>query len=117
MRVLVFALSLLLCSGCFVIDEIDAGIEIIDQHGNKGKNKKSAEPESEPARPAAAEKEGPGFFDAAVSWAEQKLEGPPPPPDPADFPIRCWINGKEHFRTRWDCEARGGKAFDLPPRP
>lgn len=117
MRVLVFSLSLLLCSGCFIADEIDSGVEILDQHGNKGKDKKAARAAAESGadQPAAAKKEGPGFLDGIVGWAEEALEEPPPPPDPADFPVRCWIDGKEHFRTRWDCEARGGKAVDLPP--
>lgn len=115
MRALVLALSVLLCSGCFVSDELDKAVALIDQHGNKGKHKKAnAEAEAEAEELAAAQKEGPGFFDEIVSWAEEQLEEPPPPPDPADFPVRCWIRGKEQFRTRWDCESRGGRAFELP---
>ena len=118
MRVLVFALSLLLCSGCFIADELDAGMKLIDQHADKSvraaRDKANAEAEAEAQ--AAAKNEGPGLIDGVVSWAEEVLEEEPPPPDPADFPIRCWINGKEHFRTRWDCESRGGKAVELSSR-
>lgn len=117
MRVLVLALVLLLGPGCFISDEIDEGNKILDQVGGKppGAAAKAAEEPEPPARAPAARKNEPGMLDSLISWGEKQTEEPKPPPDPADAPVRCYIKGKMQFKTRWDCEARGGRAVDLPP--
>ncbi len=62
-------------------------------------------------------KQGPGILQELVVWTKKKLEGPPPPPDPGDVPVRCTIGNGVLFTTRGECEARGGQVRELPPRP
>jgi hypothetical protein len=120
MRVLCIALIALMASGCFVSDELDKGIAIIDQHGNKGKGKKATAQEEAPPEPAEApaprgHRKEPGLWDSLVGWVEEELEPEPPPPDPEDAPVRCWIGKREHFSSLRDCQARGGKPVSLDP--
>lgn len=115
-RVLVLILSLAVCSGCFVADELDAGREILDQHSPKdAKAKAEPEPEPEPARPAPARahSDEPGLLGSLLGMAQEQFEPEPPPPDPDDAPVRCWIGKREHFSTRRDCASRGGKPVEL----
>ncbi len=106
------------------MDELDSGMGILEQHspkkkGGKGEPVAKAEkggkaPESEaPAAPSS--KEGPGILHELVVWTKKKLEGPPPPPDPQDVPVRCDVGQSVLFTTRGECEARGGVGRELPP--
>ena len=124
MRICVALLALTLCSGCWVMDELDSGMGIMEQHspkkkGGKGeptaqaeKGGKAPEPGAAPAPPA---NEGPGILHELVVWTKKKLEGPPPPPDPQDVPVRCNMGKSVLFTTRGECEGRGGQARELPP--
>ena len=73
------------------------------------------EPDPRPAPPGVERRRGPSTLDSLVSWAEKQLEGPPPPSDPGDAMVRCWVGPHEHFTTKRDCESRGGRGYDLPP--
>lgn len=118
MRVLILILVLGLCSACGAFDELEKGNKILDQHGGRhpaGNKAEKAEVEPEPeSRPALTRKSGPSAMEKLVSWAEKKLEGPPPPPDPDDAVVRCWVGRHQHFTTRRDCISRGGRASELP---
>ena len=110
MRIAVVLLVPLL-SGCFVMDEIDAGME--------ASPKKPKQVQEEAPPPAAARKpakQEPGLFEKATTWVEKKLEGPPPPPDPNDAMVRCILGDREQFLRKYDCESRRGRAIPLPPR-
>ena len=120
MRVLILTLALGLCSACGAFDELEAGNKILDQHGGRhpaGNKAETSEVEPDPhsAPPAPKRKSGPSTMEKLVSWAEKKLEGPPPPPDPDDAVVRCWVGRHEHFTTRRDCASRGGRSHELPP--
>jgi hypothetical protein len=122
MRIAVVLAALLLCSGCFVSDELDQGMEILDKHGSKGTQKtaqakKGKAPAADEApAPATPAKKEPGMLEELTKWASKKLEGPPPPPDPGDTPVRCFAGGREYFSSRSDCEAKRGRVVELPPR-
>jgi hypothetical protein len=122
MRIAVLVLALFLAPGCFVGEELDQGDKLLDQHGGKRvqklKQKKGAPKAAETAEaPAPGPKsEGPGILAELTQWASKKLEGPPPPPDPGDAPVRCFIGDRQLFTSRYDCEAQRGRAVELPPR-
>jgi hypothetical protein len=125
MRIAAILAALLLCSGCWVADELDSGSELMDKHSKRGtkehraaKAKRGADTgaPAEPTAPAA-KPEGPGMLEEIVAWVGKKLEGPPPPPDPGDAPVRCLVGKSQLFSSRSDCEARGGRPIDLPPDP
>jgi len=113
MRVLATFLVLILASGCFIADEIDAGVATLPTKPGAAKE----EPEEAPAPAAPTRRTGPeepGFFSVMVGMIEEELEPEPPPPDPDDTPVRCWIGGKQHFSSRRDCQSRGGRVVELP---
>jgi hypothetical protein len=123
-RTFAVLLALTLCSGCWVADELDSGMGLMEQHTAKGKKKGAkAPPAAKPGKdgtapgspPAPAGKEDPGILRELVVWTKKKLEGPPPPPDPQDVPVRCEMGKSVLFTTRGECEARGGAARELPP--
>lgn len=125
MRTLVALLALTLCSGCWVMDELDSGKELMEQHTPKGKKRAgkgeptatAAKDGKAPESPATSPgQEGPGILHELVVWTKKKLEGPPPPPDPLDVPVRCDLGKSLLFTTRGDCEARGGTGRELPPK-
>ena len=112
MRVFVVLFALVFASGCFIADEIDAGVATLPQ---RPQAKAENEPEpAAPSRPTSSGSEDPGLFSSLLGLAQEELEPEPPPPDPAEMPVRCWIGKRENFMTRRDCESRGGKAVDLP---
>lgn len=111
MRVPAAIAVLVLCSGCWVMDEIDQGVEILESHSPK---KTAEEPQaSAPPAAAASKSKGPSAFDELVDWAQKKLEPAPPPPDPNDQMVRCAIGHREQFTARYDCAARGGRVIEL----
>jgi len=121
MRIAVLFAALLLLPGCWVADELDQGDKLLEQHAGKrikqAKAKKgraeAPQAESEPARKS----EGPGMLQELATWAGKKLEGPPPPPDPGDTPVRCFVGDRQLFTSRYDCEAQRGRVVELPPQP
>ena len=120
MRVLVITLALGLGSGCGALEELEAVDKRLDQNAGRhvaGSEAEESEPEPDlrPAPPGVERLRGPSTIDRLVSWAEKQLEGPPPPPDPGDALVRCWVGPHEHFTTKRDCESRGGRGYDLPP--
>ncbi len=118
MRVLILTLALGLCSACGALEELEAGNKILDQHAGRhpaGNKAEESEPDPPPAPSGVERGSGPSTMEKLVSWAEKKLEGPPPPPDPGDAMVRCWVGAHEHFTTKRDCESRGGRSHELPP--
>jgi hypothetical protein len=104
MRVLLLVLCGLLVSGCFVFEEIDKGMEIMEAHtpaANKKKQEQDALAESGEKPPTYAEKVG-GWFENAKSLA-------PGDSTSADPLIACRTGGRTLFTKRADCLARGGQ--------
>ncbi len=112
MRAFVAIAAVSLCSGCFVSDELDKGMDLMDRHAREDRRSEN--------KPAPAEKEpgpkGPSGLDELWGWATKVSEPTRRPPDPRDAPIRCFVGKRELFSTRSDCESRGGRAVELPPR-
>lgn len=92
-------------TGCFVLDELDQGQAILDQHSPRGKEK--AEPAPEPVAPRPVD-DGPGVGERLSEWWRSALEEGPTPSDPNDGIVRCTIRGKLNFTRESDCQARGG---------
>jgi hypothetical protein len=121
MRIALGLLALVLLTGCWVGDELDKSMEIANSVGKRKVPAESADGspeaaagEAEPAPVPAGAKPGKSLVDEIREWATPKPA--PTPPDPADAPVRCTIGSRQLFSTRLDCEARGGRAVELPPR-
>ena len=117
-----FAAQLVACalataplSGCFVLDEIDAGMEIMEAHTPQDqKKKKNVDPATGLQRGG-----GGGHLGARKRlsdyYAEQRAKAAPrsTSKDPEDQMVRCEIAGATHFTRRRDCNVRGGRVASL----
>jgi hypothetical protein len=105
MKLLLSILFALLCSGCFVIDEIDKGQAIMKAHSAKNE-------ESEKAADAGGSKGSPKSPRERLAeyYAKQRAKAPEPTQDldPANAVGSCRIAGKVEFMRRSDCKLRGG---------
>jgi hypothetical protein len=103
-----------LLGGCFVLDEIDAGQELMKQH--QPKDAATAEPEEK-----SSEDDSPGFLERAKRfWAGlggdgQRGEGAhaddSPPPHPDNVLVRCDVQGRLEFTRKFTCHRKGGKVL------
>lgn len=96
---------LLLAPGCFVIDEIDAGMEIMEAHTpaeNKKKQAAATAPDGEP-KPTYDQLVGEWWKDATTLSSEPSAEAAEDPLVP------CQHGGKSTYTRRSDCLARGGQ--------
>jgi hypothetical protein len=104
--VLTLAVSLGLCTGCFVLDEIDQGREVMKRHS--GQN-----PGARQAAPAAVadpvEDEGPGLFARVQAFLQEQREGFAPERDPSDEIVTCELEDGLTFTYASDCRSHGGK--------
>ncbi len=101
-----------LLGGCFVLDEIDAGQEILKQHAPKD----AAEAEEDPSG-----KDSPGFLDRAKRfWAGLRSDkqgrtggraNDSPPPHPDNTLVRCDVQGRLEFTRKFTCQRKGGKVL------
>jgi hypothetical protein len=114
-RLLPLTLLLWLCSGCFVLDEIDKGQAIMDQHASK--ERREAEAAERKAEKEEAAKGGSLLADlqdqvASVGgWLAEATQVAPPERDPDDTVVQCQISGRTHFLRKSDCQIRGGRAL------
>jgi len=105
MRLLASILAALLCSGCFVAEEIEAGRAIMEAHS----------PDEKPEAADAKQGGGGGAPKTARErlsdyYAKQrdKAAGPSKSLSPADDVGGCRIGGTTKFTRRSDCALRGG---------
>lgn len=112
-RLVPLTLVLWLCSGCFVLDEIDSGAEIMDQHASNERRAADAEKKAK----TAEEEEGSLLADlqgqvaSLGGWLEEATEKAPPERDPSDTPVLCEVAGRTHYLRKSDCSVRGGRAL------
>ncbi len=99
--------------GCFVLEELDKGSEILDQHSPR---KKAERAESPPPTRAAAKKgeDEEGLLAGVQGWLQEKQKESAksdsgPPPDPDDVPVLCQSGGRTQYVRKSDCLLRGGK--------
>lgn len=107
-RILLVALLAGLCQGCFVLEEIDKGQKLIDQHSPAAREKAARQAEARKAAQADAEQEE-GTLEELKKWWAKKREPAPPKRDPDDVVVRCQIRGSLHFTRKSDCMLRGGR--------
>jgi hypothetical protein len=99
----------LLCGGCFVLDEIDSGVAIMDSHT----------PDSQKAAAKAATVGTAENSDGTPKnarerlneyYAKQRAKAPASAPTAAseDKVGQCRIRGTTYFTRRSDCQLRGG---------
>jgi hypothetical protein len=93
------ALGLASLPGCFVFDELDAGMEKID----RASAKKKTEPEPAPVASAGTDAETEGRRRSL--WEGGRSLNPH---EKSDAIARCTLGGSVQFMTRDDCLARGG---------
>ena len=108
--ILVVALLASLCQGCFVLEELDKGQQIMDQHSPRAREK-AAQQEEASAAPRAGAKQEEGTLDGLKKWWKKKREPAPPKRDPDDGAVRCQIAGTTHFTRKSDCMLRGGRVL------
>jgi hypothetical protein len=112
-------LSGLIFSGCFVIDEIDKGNAILDQHGGRARKQREAAAAAAAAEESAAAKrrsgpQEPGVKEQLSKWWQEVSEEGPAPPDPNNGIVRCTIGGTIAFTREKECKIRGGRAAKVP---
>ena len=98
------------CQGCFVFDEIDKGMEIMEQHSPK-RGAASTPSEPKPGSRASKEKQDLGLLARLQKGWEDWNKPKPVQRDPSDVVVRCEIAGAMHFTRKSDCRIRGGTAI------
>ncbi len=108
--VLCLLAAVCLAPGCFVLDEIEAGQEIMDQHRPGGEKA-----EQDTREPHPSEDSAPGLVARVKDWwsglgAEdaQAARDSGPPPHPDDVLGTCDLGGSLTFMRKFDCQRRGG---------
>ena len=112
-RLLAIALVAWLCQGCFVLEELEKGEAIMDQHSGRKVREERAAREAGRLAARGAGPEDPNWI---VTWTE-KIEGwwreawqrDPPELDPDDIVVRCGLGESTRFTRKSDCLVRGGR--------
>ena len=104
-RTLALVLTLVFGSGCFVIDEIDAGMKIMEEHTPTSQKKQDEAKTRDGAKPSTYQKTVQAWWKDAktlsTSSADRKASDDPILP--------CTHRGKTVFTKKSDCIARGGQ--------
>jgi len=108
LRFAALAFALAFGTGCFVLDELDAGMEIMESHTPADKKK----PKTENAKAGPEAEKPPTYQQAVSSWfGNAKTLSKSPGEDEGDDPVvSCRHAGKTLFTKRSACLARGGEA-------
>ena len=106
-RVLAILLACQLCLGCFVFEELDSGMEMMDKPTFAKKEKKAAPKTA--ARPSGgSSSSGPNVQQRVASWWNEARSVNSGEVD--ENMVACEIGGKTQFMGKTDCLARGGRA-------
>ncbi len=114
-RLVLIALASFWLTGCFVLEELRKGDELIEQHSSRWRKKKEAEQARQiEAAAAKAAKAGPPIEwaktkDKLADWWEEATEEQPIEPDPNDHIVGCEVKGKVRFTRKSQCEIYGGR--------
>jgi hypothetical protein len=98
---LIALLASLLWSGCFALDEIDAGQKEMDRYGSKGTGT--------PAEAAAAKEKEASPAERAKQWWNSARTFEPRSEDAKSDIVSCKVEGDIRFTTQADCQNAGGK--------
>lgn len=100
-------ISLLASSGCWVINELDNGSKLMDQHSGKAKKAKEAEEEEAATSQVVGKK---GAIDAYFKQEEEDGTAKSFSPGQVNEGIvTCHIGKSVQFMTKENCAARGGR--------
>ena len=103
MRLALLLLLSALCSGCFVLNEIDSGMEIMEAHTPEDKKKPAAaKAGDEPEKPPTYSESVQGWFQNAKTLGPRKKGGENPM-------VQCKLGGSTRFTRRTDCQSQGGQ--------
>ena len=97
----------LLCGGCFVLDEIDQGLAVMDSHtpdSEKVKTEAVGSTTNADGSAKSARKRLDEYYAKQRATAPESTKTA----DPGDEIGRCRIRGTTHFTRRSDCRLRGG---------
>lgn len=94
-----FAASL---SGCWVIDEIDKGKKLMDDHSPKAKKEEKA---AAPAKVAAQNGALDNYFNQEAQKGTTKTFSPG---QMSEGIVACKVGGATEFTTKENCAAKGG---------
>ena len=94
-------LAALLGSGCFALDEIDAGNKEMDRYGGKQKGGT--------AEAAAAKDEAPSPAERARQWWDKARTLEPRSEDAKSDIVSCKLDGAVRFMSQSDCQNSGGR--------
>ena len=100
----------LLGSGCFVLDELEAGEAILDAHTPADKKKEREQAAAKKAGSQGAEAP-PSYQESVSGWFEnaRTLSTGPGGDEGEDPVVSCRHGGQSLFTRRSDCLARGGE--------
>lgn len=107
LRLLLPLLASLALSGCFVFDEIQKGIDLMDEHSAADSSEKTKQAEAE--NTPETESKLPELQAKLAKWWSSALEEEPPPPGADNGIVRCDVHGKVSFTRASDCTIRGGR--------
>ena len=110
-RILAVIIAAWACQGCFVFDEINQGMEIMDEHAPKQQGAPATPSQSVRRSRAGNDKEEPGLVARLQKWWEDWNKPKPVVRDPSDIVVKCDIAGAVHFTRKSDCRIRGGTAI------
>ena len=102
---------LLLTPGCFVLDELDDGRKIMEQHTPKTAQEREAGQKKVTSSTSGKQDEK-GLVAQVQGWLAQRkadAERAKPSVHPEDVPVRCEIGGSMQFLRKFDCQLRGGR--------
>ena len=105
MRLLAVGLVSCLCFGCFVVEEIDQGMEIMEQHSAKTE-KSEAEAHSDPSRSKSKSPRR----DSERWWSRMRSLAPGTSSEARSDIVRCEIDGAVQYTSESNCRLRGGRA-------
>jgi len=112
-RILVVALLASLCQACFVLDELDKGQQLMNQHSPRAREEAAQREEADaaPRTARAGAKQEEGTLEGLKKWWQKKREPAPAKRDPDDDVVSCRIAGTTHFTRKSDCMLRGGRVI------
>ena len=122
-RLILIALASFWLTGCFVLEELRKGDELIEQHSSRWRKKKAADQARQiEAAAAKAAKAGPPIEwaktkDRLSEWWEEAIEEDPIEPDPNDHIVSCEVKGKVRFTRKSQCEIYGGRLTAVYSKP
>lgn len=107
-RALSLTLIVWLCSGCFVLDEIDKGAAIMDQHASQERREAEAKEKAEDEEGGSLLADLQDQVAGLGGWLQEATEKAPAERDPSDTVARCQIAGRTKYLRKTDCRVRGG---------